>query len=351
MGRMSDHHHYQLQILADTNRLAVEAGVHPPYPDVPDPPAVGPADSEWLLTAWQSTAPGLPTINQQLTAAERSDLRQRAKALQDEAGATRLQSPAELVYEEVDFQNSGWAHYQPANITAPAMSDWLSPRLLELYNANKQQANKQAVVVDDSDSDADAQAAKALVHLHQQAAPPAAPPAPRAAPAATPPPPPLPVTGQHATTPQTTPSRPKRSKASPGGHAAATPAVPAVASPVVPAAKRARGAASPATPSLALVAGTATAGPMSPSRQRAPAATAIAVTRPAGSKMLTGVLKKVGTSRQGKRFARRQIGAVPRWLPNTHIPITTQAEVQLFFKLRHMYTKGGKVDFARMALA
>ena len=62
----------------------------------------------------------------------------------------------------------------------------------------------------------------------------------------------------------------------------------------------------------------------------------------------TIVLKKVGNSRKGKRFARKHSYSLPRILPHSHLPVATAAEVQLFFHLRPQYTKGGKVDFGKM---
>jgi hypothetical protein len=59
----------------------------------------------------------------------------------------------------------------------------------------------------------------------------------------------------------------------------------------------------------------------------------------------------VGTGRKSLKFARQARKGVPRFLPNTHKPVTTEAEVELFFELRPQFTRGCKVDFERMAVA
>lgn len=60
---------------------------------------------------------------------------------------------------------------------------------------------------------------------------------------------------------------------------------------------------------------------------------------------------QVSGQRKTKRFQRRNTRGLPRYLPNTHTPIQTLAEVKLFFQLREQYTRGKKVDFAGMATA
>jgi hypothetical protein len=42
---------------------------------------------------------------------------------------------------------------------------------------------------------------------------------------------------------------------------------------------------------------------------------------------------------------------LPKTLPNTHRPVSTSAEIALFFQLRPQFTKSGKVDFGRFAIA
>lgn len=63
-------------------------------------------------------------------------------------------------------------------------------------------------------------------------------------------------------------------------------------------------------------------------------------------------IKKRGTNRLGNRFVQGHAGGIPKLLPSTDLPITTQAERDLFSSLIDQYkSRRGRVDFKGMKAA